>query len=78
MLKQDLQEIKKNYSELAQVAEEAVKRRKIAREQNIHLIKEKKETEERLNQVQKEYNQLQKKAHALDGLVVLVEASRRL
>ena len=78
MLKQDLQEINKNYSELAQVAEEAVKRRKIAQEHNIQLIREKKEIEERLTQVQKEYNRLQNKAHALGGVDALDEASRRL
>ena len=78
MLKQDLQEINKNYSELAQVVEEAVKRRKIAQEKNIHLITEKKEIEETLTQVQKEYNRLQKKAQALDGLAALAEVVRRL
>ena len=78
MLKQDLQEINKNYSKLIQVVEEVVKRRKIAEEQKIQLIKEKKEIEERPTQVQKEYNRLQNKEHALDGLVALAEATRRL
>ena len=78
MLKHDLQEINKNYSEMVQVAEEVVKRRKMAHEHNIQFIREKKEIEERLTQVQKEYNRLQQKAHALDGLAVLPKAARRL
>ena len=78
MLKHDLQEINKKYLELVQVVEEAVKRRKIAKEQNIQLIREKKEIEERLIEVQKEYNMIQNKADALDGIAVLAEAARRL
>ena len=60
------------------MAEEAIKRRKISQEQKNQLIREKKEIEERLTQFQKKYNQLQKKAHALDGLAMLAEATRRL
>ena len=78
MLKQDLQEVNKNYSELVQAAEEAMKRRKMKQEHNTWLIREREEIEERLTQVQKECNRLQKKAHALDGLVALAEAVRRL
>ena len=43
MLKQDLHEVNKNYSELIQVAEEAVKRRKVVQEQNVQLVKDKEE-----------------------------------
>lgn len=60
------------------MSEEVVKRRKLAQEQNIQLIREKEEIEKRLTQLQKECNRLQKKAHALDGLVGLEEAARRL
>ena len=78
MLKQDLQEVNKNYSELVQVAEEAVKRRKVVQEQNDQLVKDKEELEKRSSQMQKEFNRLQRIAHALDGLATLDEAARRL
>ena len=45
MLKQDLQEVNKNYSELIQVAEEVVKRRKVVQEKSVHLVKDKEELE---------------------------------
>ena len=45
MLKQDLQEVNKNYANFVQVAEEAVKRRKVNREQNVQLEKDKEELE---------------------------------
>ena len=56
MLKQDLQEVNKNCSELVQVAKEAMKRRKTTQEHNNHLIREREEIEERPTQVQKECN----------------------
>ena len=40
LLKQDLQEVNKNYSKLVQVAEEAMKRRKMTQKQNTQLIRE--------------------------------------
>ena len=87
MLKQDLQEVKKNYSELIQVVEEAVKvqvveeavqRIKVVQKQNVQLVKDKEELEKRLNYMQKEFNRLQRKARALDGLATLDEEARRL
>ena len=78
MLKQDLQEVNKNYSELIEVAEEVVKRRKVMQEQNVQLVKDKEELEKKLKHMQKELNRLQRKAHALDGLATMAEAARRL
>ena len=53
MLKQDLQEVNKNYSQLVQVEEEEMKRRKMMQEHNIRLAKDKEELEKKLSQVQK-------------------------
>ena len=78
MLKQGLHEVNKNYSKLVHAAEEAVKRRKMVQEQNIQLVKYKEQLERRLSQMQKECNRLQRKAHALDGLATLDEATIRL
>ena len=78
MLKQDLHEVKKNYSELIEVAEEVVKRRKVMQEQNVQLVKDKEELEIKLKDMQKELKRLQIKAHALDGLATLVEVAIRL
>ena len=75
MLNQDLQEVNKNYLELIQVVEEAVKRWKRVQEHNDQLVKDKENLERRLSQMQQECNRLQKKAHALDGLATLVEAT---
>ena len=50
----------------------------MVQEQNYQLVKDKEHFERRLSQMQKECNRLKKKAHALDGLVALAEASRRL
>ena len=77
-LKQELQEVNKNYAELIQVAKEAFKRRKVMQEKNVQLQKEKDELEQKLKHMQKELNWLQIKSHALDGLETLAEAARRL
>ena len=78
MLKHDVQEVNKCYVELIQVAQEAVKRRKIMQEQNVPLEKDKDELEQKLKHMQKELNRLQRKAHVLDGLASLDEAARIL
>ena len=51
MLRQDLQEVNKNYSELIQVVEEIVKRRKRVQEHNDQLVKDKEQLERRLSQM---------------------------
>ena len=78
MLKQYLQEVNKNYSQLMRVAEETVKRRKEMQEQNVQLVKDKEELEKKLKHMQKELNRLQRKVHSLDGLATLAEAARIL
>ena len=78
MLKQDLQEVNKNYGELIQVAKEAIKRRKVIQEHNIQLEKDKEKLEQKLKHMQKEMNSLRRKSQALDGLANLAEATRRL
>ena len=78
MLKQDLQEVNKNYAELIQVAEEAVKTKKVIQEHNVQLEKDKEELEQKLRHMQKELNMIRGKSQALDGLSTLAEASRRL
>ena len=78
MLKKDLQKVKKNYSEFIQVAEEAIKRRKVIQEQNVQLVKDKGKLENKIKHMENELNRLQIKSHALDGLATLVEVARRL
>ena len=41
MLKKDLQEVNHNFTELIQVSEEAVKRRKLVQEEKEKLVKDK-------------------------------------
>ena len=50
----------------------------MVQEQNDQLVKDREQFERRLSQMQKECNRLKKKVHALDGLVALDEAYRRL
>ena len=61
-----------------QAVEEAVKRRKVVQEHNVKLVKDKEELKKRPSQMQKEFNRLQRNAHALDGLATLAEEARRL
>ena len=43
IIRHDLEEINANYAELVQVTEEAVKRRKMAQEENAKLLKQNQE-----------------------------------
>ena len=70
--------VNKNYAELIQVVEEAVKRRRVIQEHNVQLENDKEELEQKLRHMQKELNMLRRKSQALDGLATLAEAARRL
>ena len=78
MLKQDLQEVNKNYAELIQVEEEAIKRIKAIQEENVQLEKDKEDLKQKLKHMQKELNMLQRKSHSLDGLTTMPKAAMRL
>ena len=67
-----------NFTELIQVSEEAVKRRRLLQEEKEQLMKDKEELTVRLHGIQKNIKRLQAKSCALDGLATLVEAARRI
>ena len=52
--------------------------RKVMQEHDVQLVKNKEELQKKLKHMEKELNSLQRKSHALDGLVVLAEAARRI
>ena len=78
MIRQDLEEINSNYVELVQVAEEAVKRRKMAQETNDKLLKHNQELQEKEPAMEKELNRLQRRSLELNCLTMFAEAARKL
>ena len=50
----------------------------MVKEKNFQLVKDREQLEKRSSQMNKDFNRLQRKAHALDGLATLAEATRIL
>ena len=78
ILREDLREINKTYVKLVKDSEEAVKRRKLAQAKNEELSKQNQELQEKVQTMEKDYLRLQKRSQALDGLTMLVEATRHI
>ena len=77
-LREDLEEIDANYQELITVSKEFLRRKRDTEQQNEELISINKELQDQIRSTEAEHFQLQKISQALDGLMILVEATRKL